>query len=248
MSRKKAVSLSLVVVCVIGAITALVVNQREEPKNVFEEMYYAEMDAAEMNSKLAEGQTKQKTPLSNTEYFDEVSAEYLDYRAKEFKEVTVKEAPKEASPFTFSAVNPIHMHPKSPFGQDPRLTQKIVKIESKFLYSDVNIEMNYGYLLFSEGTLEPLYGFSLDKGLHISFVGTVEGNELNSFEDFQTIGVSETELKERITQDLEHILNYWVDNYRESKFKHGEFGEYEIVGSSRFSMKDRMNEWRKHVR
>jgi hypothetical protein len=39
MSRKKAVLLSLVVVCVIGAITALVVNQREEPRNVFEEMY-----------------------------------------------------------------------------------------------------------------------------------------------------------------------------------------------------------------
>jgi hypothetical protein len=46
MRRKKVILLSLVVVCVIGAITAIVVNQREEPKNVFEEMYYAEMERA----------------------------------------------------------------------------------------------------------------------------------------------------------------------------------------------------------
>jgi hypothetical protein len=45
MSRKKVILLSLVVVCLVGTVITIIVNKREEPKNVFEEMYYAEMDA-----------------------------------------------------------------------------------------------------------------------------------------------------------------------------------------------------------
>jgi hypothetical protein len=204
MSRKKVVLLSLVVVCVIGTITALVVNQREEPKNVFEEMYYAEMDAAKLNASLAEGQTKQKTPLSNTEYFDETIAA-IDYDGGESTSSTVKELPKEGSPYTLLVADLTHRYTTPPFsfpfekGYD--LMQKIVKIENRFLYHDTDIIIEYWYTLFSDG-----YD-SFDKkpkkeGLSISVKSVI------------------------------NVLNYWIDNYPQSKFSRDDFGMYEIEEQS----------------
>jgi hypothetical protein len=63
MSRKKVILLSLVVFCVIGAITALVVDQREEPRNVFEEMYYA--DSKFKHADFAEFEGVENMPISN---------------------------------------------------------------------------------------------------------------------------------------------------------------------------------------
>jgi len=83
--RRKTLLLLLVVICIISGIIAYKNNQ---PKNVFEEIFYAEMDAAQVNDKLDQVQkkidsatsktlkknvssgTKRNTPLSNTEYFD----------------------------------------------------------------------------------------------------------------------------------------------------------------------------------
>jgi len=63
--------------------------------------------------------------------------------------------------------------------------------------------------------------------------GIIAERRLTGYEDFASYGISEAVLKERAKKDLAHILNYWVDNYPASKFKHDDFGVYEIVGSNR---------------
>jgi hypothetical protein len=245
-SRKKAVLLSLVVVCVIGAITALVVNKREEPRNVFEEMYYAEMDVAEMNSKLAEGQTKQKTPLSNTEYFDEVDAEYIDYSYRDLRSLSVKESPKEESPYALKIEYVTHRNTESPFSMpgdvEYTLKQKIVQIDSEFFYHGVKIELKYRYIVFREGRYDSVYKvYAEEEGLYTYYSGSIAGKELTSIEEFSSVGISEEELSSQLQQNLDKILNYWVDNYPNSKFKGNDFGMYDFGGKTQFSGNEKID-------
>jgi hypothetical protein len=228
MSRKKVILLSLVVVCVIGTITALVVNQREEPRNVFEEMYYAEMDAAEMNSKLAEGQTKQKTPLSNTEYFDETIAA-IDYDGGESTSSIVREVPKEDSRYDLLALYFTIMGEKSPMGRGPDEVKKIVRIENWFWYQDVKIEIEYHYVLFNGRGFKRYFD---KEGLSISVGSVINGRNVYGYQDLSSYGIQEDELRKQVEENLTNMLNYWVDNYPQSKFNGDDFGMYEIVKPS----------------
>jgi hypothetical protein len=81
-----------------------------------------------------------------------------------------------------------------------------------------------------EGEFEGEFStFQKEEGLYISVRGSIAGHELTTLEDFADYGLTESELKDKAQQDLDYILNYWVDNYPDSKFKHDEFGAYEIV-------------------
>jgi len=197
-SRKKAVLLSLVVVCVIGAITAIVVNQREEPRNVFEEMYYAEMDVAEMNSKLAEGQTKHKTPLSNTEYFDETIAA-IDYDGGESTSSIVREMPKEDSQYNLLALYVTIKGEKSPMGGGPDEVKKIVRIENCFWYQDVKIEIEYRYVLFNGRGFKRYFD---KEGLNISVIGSIPGRLFLGYEKLSAYGIQEDELRKQVEANL----------------------------------------------
>jgi len=177
---------------------------------------------------------KQHTPLSNTEYFNEAVAEYINYQHGELKSLEVKEFPKESSPYILSALDVTHLYPRSPFGgHSPALRQKRIRLVSAFVYHDIKLEIHYGYLLSSKGEFEPFENFAKEEGLYISFLGIVDEREWTKIEDLARYGISEMELKEMIKKDLNHLLSYWVDNYAGSKFKHDDFGEYDIVGRNR---------------
>jgi len=108
---------------------------------------------------------------------------------------------------------------------------------------DVNIKFKYQYILSSDGDSENNFSYiPHDEGLYVSITGFIEGRELMNVKDFASYGISETYLKEQSEQQLQNLLNYWVDNYPDSKFKHDEFGTYEIVDKIRFSDDDRMKE------
>jgi len=217
--------LSLAVLCVISAITAYTLyklSNTSEPKNVFEEMYYAEMGAAEK---------QQATPLSNTEYFSETTAEYIEYQGKDFTTSTVKEMAKEASPYMLSVEYITLMAEKSPMGSGADEVKRKVNIKNNLWYREVKVEIEYQYILFNGRGYNR---FSNEEGLYISFTAFVEGRRETRLEKFPTYGILEEDVKERIKKDLYHILNYWVDNYPDSKFKHDDFGVYEIVGSNRY--------------
>jgi len=230
MRRKKVVLLCLVVVCMIGAIITIIVNKKEEPKNVFEEMYAAEMEAAEKNAKLAEGQAKLHTPLSNTEYFEAAVAEYIDYHGTDDTSSRVKELPRESSPYTISVGEFIHMGEKSPMGRNINSIKKIVSINSSFFYQHVNIEIHYQYVVSSEGKVKKsVKEYEMEDGLYISVKTTIDNRRIFGYEDLSAYGLEEDDLRIQVERNLNHILNYWVDNYPESKFKHDDFGTYEII-------------------
>jgi hypothetical protein len=123
------------------------------------------------------------------------------------------------------------------------LKQKMVEIESIFLYREVKIKVRYRYLLSSDG--ESVSDFSKipqDEGLYIFVSGAVNEHELENFEEFSVINVQKAELKEQIERYLVNFLDYWVDNYADSRFKHDDFGTYEIGDKIHFSDDDRMKE------
>jgi len=222
MSRRRGIFLSLVIICTIGAITVHITN---EPKNVFEEMYVAEMYAAKY---------KQWTPLSHTEYFNEAIGAYTEYQSKKVKSSTFTETPKDTSPYKLEAEDKTLRDTKSlfcvPFDKSCGIRQKRIRIDSTFLYRDVKIEIQYQYILFSDGDYKDAdYNASKEQGLYIYFSGIVGENRLGDTKDFSTYGIQEGELRERIEEDLSNILNYWVDNYADTKFKHDDFGAYEVV-------------------
>jgi len=206
-----------VFICVVGAIIAY---NWKEPKNVFEEIYAAEMHAAKY---------KQYTPLSNTEYFDEAIADYVDYNAKRLKSTTVKESPKDTSQYSLGVEFLNHLGEKSPLGRAPGLRQKSVDIKSRFVYHDIDIKVYYLYILSNEGDAESLKKYVRDEGLSIYITGSFEGTKLRGYKEFASYGIVEDELDDRIKQDLSNILNYWIDNYVNSKFQRDEFGLYEVI-------------------
>jgi len=225
-NRKKVLFLlSLSLICIIGTITAIILyNGVNESKNVFEEMYYAEMNAAKLH---------QNTPLSNTEYFDEAPADYVKYKGGKLSTLSVKELPKDSSSYTLVAEDMVYRGDNSPFWSEV-FKQKILKIDSNFLYRDIIINMQYWYILCNQDNFQGTFYESLkDRGLYVSITAVVNGRRETSLEEFSTYGIKENELSYQITQDLETILKYWVDNYPASKFNTDYFGEYEIVGPNR---------------
>jgi len=216
MSRKKVGVLIFLVICLIGGV--ITIYKMNEPKNVFEEIYVAEMSAAEQH---------QNTPLSNTEYFHEAVAVSTDYTGNEFTNLDVKETPKESSPYKLSVAYLTDWGPKSPVWGGNDLIKKSVKIESVFLYHNVEVEIEYQYILYNGRVFER---FTDKEGLYISVRGAIPDRKLIGFQDFYTYyGIPEDELGAQVEQNINHILNYWVDNYPESKFKRDDFGTYEII-------------------
>jgi len=220
MSRRRGIFLSFVIICIIGAITVHITN---EPKNVFEEMYAAEMYAARW---------RKKTPLSGTEYFKEREAE-TERQDENFTTVTVKEVSKEHSPYTLEAEYLRHKE----FGHiswsaldiNHNLIQKILKIESRVTYQNVDINIQYRYILSTEGDFETFLEFEREKGLYIYVMSPIDGMKITGNKGFSVYDIPKSGLREKIEQDLNDILNYWVDNYADTKFKHDDFGAYEIV-------------------
>jgi len=248
MRRRKTLILCLLSICLISGV---IVYKNNQPKNIFEEIYEAEMSAAETNctidksqKKIADAmsgtskeninsQTKQKTPLSNTEYFNGTDAEMND-KGGRLRIRTVKELPKEGSPYTLTAdlLTYIDTRPPfwTPFNKQYDLLQKSVNIGKVSLYRDVELEMQYQYVSLREGEFEGEFStFQKGEGLYISVRGSIAGHKLTNLEDFADYGLTESELKDKAQQDLDYILNYWVENYPHSKFKHNDFGMFEIV-------------------
>jgi hypothetical protein len=212
--RRKVVPSLLAVIFIIGGVT---IHKLNEPKHVFEEIYKAEMHAANY---------KQHTPLSNTEYFKEQVAEYLNYDGGKLKTATVKESPKEDSIYTVEVKHSTRMGD----GWSAQ-KQKIVDIDSMFRFRDIDINTHYHYILSSKGSAQgTLFDELMVEGLYVSFANSVSGRRISKYEDFFIYyGITEAELREQIDVNLRHILNYWVDNYADTKFKHDDFGAYEIV-------------------
>jgi len=228
MRRKKMMLTCVVFLLAIGAITSIIIYKINEPKNVFEEIYYVEMDAAK---------SKRYTPLSNTEYFNASASTITDYKKGAFTTETVEEVAKDNAPYTLLVQDVIYMNTTTLFWlpgvKEYDLMQKIVKLEHRFLDHGIDIKIEYRYLLFSDGTVRaPLYDDSKE-GLSIQVTGSIEGNNLTTFQEFNVYGIEENRLKDKIDQGLKYFLNYWVDNYAKSKFNHDDFGLYEIVKINR---------------
>jgi hypothetical protein len=60
--------------------------------------------------------------------------------------------------------------------------------------------------------------------LAIYITGFIKGDILRGYEDFSNYGIPENELRAQVEQNLTRILNY-----PESKFKHDDFGVYEVA-------------------
>jgi len=109
----------LVCICVIGGI---IVHKINEPKNFFEEIYNAEMYAAER---------RQQTPLSNTEYFHATPANNSEYSVNKLTEVSIKELPKDNAPFTLEVKRKEYVDKKGFWSAADVLTLRSVTIKSK---------------------------------------------------------------------------------------------------------------------
>jgi hypothetical protein len=178
--------------------------------------------------------TKRNTPLSNTEYFD-VSVANLDDKGGRLRTRTAKELPKEGSPYAVTAEWRTYRDHRAPIwipgDKEYDLMQKSVKVENRFWYRDIDVKIQYQYVITREGDFEDTFGnFQEETGLYISITGVIAGNELTSLEDFAVYDISGAELKERSEKSLENFLNYWVDNYSKSRFNRDDFGQYELVG------------------
>lgn len=201
MGKIKAITLS---VFVIYAVVAVIVYVTKSPENnVFREIYYAEMNAAEKY---------QNTPLSGTEYFEETKAEIV-YRGF----YTIYEIAKDDSPYVLSI---LFDKLKDDIGQDD--TSKYVVFDITFSYKDLNLHGSYIYQFADKNVLEGVY----------VLVGSVEEKRnftLKAFTEYFNYGIAEEEeLKDKLKSELETFLNYWVDNYPKTKFKNDNFGSYEI--------------------
>jgi hypothetical protein len=108
-----------VCICVIGGI---IVHKINEPKNFFEEIYNAEMYAAER---------RQQTPLSNTEYFHATPANNSEYSVNKLTEVSIKELPKDNAPFTLEVKRKEYVDKKGFWSAADVLTLRSVTIKSK---------------------------------------------------------------------------------------------------------------------
>jgi hypothetical protein len=182
-----------------------------EPKNLFEEIYNAEMHAAK---------TRQQTPLSNTEYFHAAPANNRKLSIDKRAEVSIKELPKDNAPFVIEVRRKEYVDKKGFWSADV-LTVKNVTIKSKFEYQWVDIELEYLYQLPSEGKYGDIEADSRSEPkLSISYSGSVDGRKLKSYKEFESFGVAQDEL-------IKH--NYWVDNYPHSRFKPVEVGAYSNV-------------------
>jgi len=226
MGRSKRILLSgMSIIFIIGAITIYKIN---EQTNVFKEMYHAERNAAN---------SRQNTPLSGTKFFLEIpgrikeddfvfdissASEYARYSS-------IATAPEDYALIYLRANNKTDEGIGKLFGGGIRLREKSVEIGSVFLYRDIQVKIQYVYVLSSRGNSPSLK----EKGLNISITGYTPGRSLNTFDDFLDYGIQESELKARIDEDLQMMLNYWVDNYPKSKFKHDDFGSFEIVKINR---------------
>jgi hypothetical protein len=203
----------------------IIAYKNNQPKNIFEEIYNAEMHAAE---------TRQQTPLSNTEYFHAVPANNRNDSIGKRSKVSVKESPKDNSPFTIEANRTRDVKRRSLWNADV-LTVKNVTVKSKFEYHGVDIELDYFYLLSRDGkTPENPEGIHTEHKLSIAYSGSVAGEKLQEFEEFAAFGITPLGLRARIEENLAGIHNYWVDNYSHSRFKHGEVEDYKIGGKTRF--------------
>jgi len=235
MRRKKMMLTCVVFLLAIGAITSIIIYNINEPKNVFEEIYYAEMDAAKSKKKT-------QTPLSNTAYFKETTAK-IDFKERNPQTLSVKELPKNTSPYTLCVEDLTYLNTTSLFWmpgiKDYELLEKSVNITSKFVYHAVEFNIKYHYLLFSDGESDSYYAFPQEKGLYVSVTGSGKGRELITYEDFLAYGIEETELKDRIQEDIGHLLAYWVENYPNSKFSNDKVGGYEIINKKYFSKENR---------
>jgi len=218
--------ISLVCICVIGGI---IVHKINEPKNLFEEIYNAEMHAAK---------TRQQTPLSNTEYFHAAPANNRKLSIDKRAEVSIKELPKDNAPFVIEVRRKEYVDKKGFWSADV-LTVKSVSIKSRFEYYGVDIELEYEYWFPSEGR-GPDTPEEKDRRkepeLSIAYSGSVAGEKLQEFEEFAAFGITPLGLRARIEEDLAEIHNYWVDNYPHSKFKRDEVGDYQIGGKTKFSL------------
>jgi hypothetical protein len=215
-----------------------------KPKNVFEEIYAAEMSAAEQH---------QNTPLSNTDYFRVSASDYKTYRGRTLETSTAKEGSKDTSPFTIAAeytTNKDTGYPFwTPFNREYNLIQKLVQIDSEFLYRGLNIEIQYRYIVLKDGGYEGIFEeFAEEEGFYVYYSGAITGDESISVDDFLAFGISESELEAQIEKNLDNILNYWVDNYSKSKFKHNDFGVYYFDGNRRFSRDEKIEALIKRLR
>jgi hypothetical protein len=89
--RRKTLVLCLLSICLISGV---IVYKNNQPKNIFEEIYHAEMHAAWW---------KENTPLSNTEYFKYAVAGYIEYSEGKLTSSTAKEVQKDDSLYTLAA-------------------------------------------------------------------------------------------------------------------------------------------------
>jgi len=232
--RKKIMLLSLGLISIIGTtIVIILYDATHESKNVFEEIYVAEMGAAT---------NKQHTPLSNTEYFQDSVAEKIDYRRGNINSSIIKEVKTEKSPYMLSVESRMQIGDYNPLGRNV-LEQKIMDIESDLSYRNIEIKFKYHYIISSDGDSDnEFFATPHEVGLYISIVGDIDGKELKNVHDFIAYGISESELREQSEKELKNILNYWVDTYSKSKFKHDDFGQYDIVDKIRFLDDDREKE------
>jgi hypothetical protein len=172
------------------------IYRKNEPKNIFEEIYEAEMSAAETNCTIenVNSQTKQKTPLSNTDYFNGTEAEMND-KGGGLRIRAVKESPKEGSPYTLITESVTYIRTKSVFGNlfgKVDLTQNNVEIGIVSSYRGVELEIYYRYLLSSDGDSENDFSnIPQNEGLYISITGSSEERILTNLEGFSAYGIQE---------------------------------------------------------
>jgi len=227
--RGRVILLFLSVVCVIVVVTVVIVNKKAAPQNLFEEIYEAEMHAA---------RTRQQTVLSDTEYFHRAAANDGDSSIDKRLKVTVKESPKETSPYSIAAMRNEHLD-KTGIGVTSRLIVKSVEIKSRFEFHGVDIELEYLYIISREGTSSENPNEPLTQAeLIMRYSGSVAGRKIETYEAFESFGIPEVELKQRAVAELAEVHNYWVDNYRDSRLKRDEVDAYnKIVGEVEFKFK-----------
>jgi hypothetical protein len=230
--RKKGILLLLVLVCIVSGITVMVykINEVKHTRhviaNIFEEIYIAEMNALEQRG---------STPLSDTEYFYAAMATDSGYNDGKFKEVIVKESPKDNALFELD-ITYMEYIDKSALLIGESIKSIFMNIISTFVYHGVEIKISYGFSLFSKDTSSLSDDFVSEGTLWISYTGSVDGRKLQNLAEFATFGISEAGLKERTKENLASIHNYWVDNYEHSKLQRVEAKDYHIGGGIRFDM------------
>jgi hypothetical protein len=151
----------------------IIAYKNNQPKNIFEEIYNAEMHAAWW---------KENTPLSNTEYFNGAvgTVEATDFGGTRHKSLTVKESEQKSSPYMLEVQHQTHKN--NPWGSE--LKQKKVNIKSRFVYRNVDLKIYYQYVFAIEGSPEAFSDFAKEEGLAIYITGFVKGDILRGYKDF----------------------------------------------------------------